>query len=200
MVLPSADMAMNRIHRKLCSSDKWAQMVEDQLLPWSLGGVELGENVLEIGPGYGANLRVLVNQVPSLTALEINPDLVDGLRREFDGRAEVMQGDGTAMPLPDNEFSSVVCFTMVHHIPTTGGQDALFAEALRVLRPGGTFAGSDGVARFKLRMLHFGDVYNPLPPNTLPDRLAAVGFTDIYTSTKDGSRQRWSARKPEYGK
>jgi len=51
-------MAMNRCHRWCCSSDRWTRHVEDELLPWALTGVRLGDNTLEIGPGYGAFLRV----------------------------------------------------------------------------------------------------------------------------------------------
>ncbi|WP_158888308.1 class I SAM-dependent methyltransferase [Amycolatopsis anabasis] len=189
-------MAMNWLHRKCCSSAKWARSVERDLLPWSLSGVELGDRVLEIGPGYGANLRVLADRVASLTALEIDGELLAGLRRRYGGRAEFVHGDGARMPLPDNDFDSVVCFTMLHHVPTARQQDALFAEALRVLRPGGTFAGSDGVHGLLFRLIHLGDTYNPVAPATLPDRLSAAGFTDVSVSTSDGSRQRWSARKP----
>ena len=40
--------------------------------PWALAGVELGDNTLEIGPGYGAILRVLVDKTPRLTSVEID--------------------------------------------------------------------------------------------------------------------------------
>ncbi|GHF16232.1 hypothetical protein GCM10010359_17110 [Streptomyces morookaense] len=47
-----------------------------------------------------------------------------------------MHGGGTHMPFADGRFDSVVCFTMLHHVPTPAAQDRLFAEAHRVLRPG----------------------------------------------------------------
>jgi hypothetical protein len=46
---------MNRIHIRLCSSDKWAKEVRERLLPWALRKVELGPDVLEIGPGAPRN-------------------------------------------------------------------------------------------------------------------------------------------------
>ena len=51
--------AMNRVHNLLCSSDWWARRVEEKLVPWGLNGVDLGEEVLEVGPGFGATTRVL---------------------------------------------------------------------------------------------------------------------------------------------
>ena len=62
------------------------------------------------------------------------------------------------------EFSSVVCFTMLHHVPTPPLQDRLCAEAFRVLGPGGVFAGSDGVHSLGCRIVHIGDTYNPVLP------------------------------------
>ncbi|UJW35394.1 class I SAM-dependent methyltransferase [Saccharothrix sp. AJ9571] len=189
-------MAMNWYHRRLCSSEKWAKLVEEEMLPWSLEDVELGDHALEIGPGYGANLRVLVDRVPSLTALEIDERMARDLERGHGARAKVIHGDGTAMPLPDDEFSSVVCFTMLHHVPTAAQQDRLFAEAFRVLRPGGVFAGSDGVHRLVFRLVHLGDTYNPIPHESLPRRLAAAGFEQVEVANPDGRQQRWRAVKP----
>ena len=55
-------MAMNLLHQRRCSSVGWADMVRDELVPWALADVELGDQTLEIGPGYGATLRALVER------------------------------------------------------------------------------------------------------------------------------------------
>ena len=130
-------MGMNVLHRLCCSSNYWAKAVERKLLPWALRDVELGERTLEIGPGYGANLRVLADKTPSLTCVEIDGPMADRLRDRYGSRAHIITGDGTATGLPEAQFSSVVCFTMLHHVPTPPLQDRLFAEAFRVLSPGG---------------------------------------------------------------
>lgn len=192
-------MAMNLLHRWLCDSTLWAKHVQHQLLPWALDGVDLGEHTLEIGPGYGANLRVLAHRTTDLTALEISAELADGIRKRFGDLAEVIHGDGAAMPLPDGTFSSVVCSTMLHHVPTVAQQDGLFAEAFRVLAPGGTFAGSDGVHGLGFRVIHLGDTYNPVEPDGLPARLEAAGFTEIQVHAR-GRYQRFRARKPSGGR
>ncbi len=88
----------------------------------------------------------------------------------------------------------MVCFTMLHHVPTPAVQDQLFAEAFRVLRPGGTFAGSDSAASTLFSILHFRDTCNPVSPDTLPDRLRAAGFDDVDVET-NGRRLRWRAVK-----
>ena len=187
-------MAMNLFHRMRCSSASWAEMVQDQLLPWALADVRLGDRTLEIGPGYGATLRVLVDRAATVTAVEVDQPMAERLNRLYGDRAHIMHGDGTNTGLPDNHFTSVVCFTMLHHVPTAGLQDRLLAEAHRVLTPGGVFAGSDGVPSLPFRLKHIGDVYNPVAPDDLARRLNRAGFTDIHID-KAGSRQRWRAIK-----
>ena len=183
---------MNWIHRRICSSEKWAVSVREEMLPWALSNVALGENTLEIGPGYGANLKVLVDQTENLTAVEIDPAMAADLNRQHGSRAKIIEGDGTDLDLPDSEFSSVVCFTMLHHVPTPDGQNDLFAEARRVLSSGGVFAGCDLVHSLKMRVLHIGDTYNPVPPQSLAQRLEMAGFRDVFTD-EWGGRQRWRA-------
>jgi SAM-dependent methyltransferase len=187
-------MAMNLAHRLLCSSDKWAAKVESDLLPWVLDGVQMGDNVLEIGPGYGANIRVLIDRVPHYTAVELDTLMAQRLDKLYGDRARIINGDGTDTGLPADEFSSVVCFTMLHHIPTADLQDRLFAEAFRVLRPGGVFAGSDSLSSLRFRLLHLRDVCNPATPQMLTTRLCAAGFVGVHVDTSN-DRQRWRAAK-----
>jgi len=62
-----------------------------------------GERVLEIGPGRGAlTERLLATPVGALTAVELDRDLVAGLRQRFgsDGRFTLVEGDALAVPLP----------------------------------------------------------------------------------------------------
>ena len=186
---------MNRVHRRICSSEDWARQVREQKLPWSLRDVDLGAKLLEIGPGYGATTRVLVDMAPDVTAVEVDEHSALDLQREFAGKATVLHGDGSRMSLPDNDFSSVVCFTMLHHVPTRAMQDGIFAEAFRVLEPGGVFAGSDSRLSFRFRMLHIGDTMNVVDPDELPERLRRAGFEDVEVTLKEGAFK-FRATKP----
>ncbi|WP_370934025.1 class I SAM-dependent methyltransferase [Amycolatopsis sp. cg13] len=171
-------MPMNLMHRKLCSSERWAAAVADVLPDW-LARFELGDDVLEIGPGFGATTRVLVDALPRLTALEIDPASTRLLREKYGDRVDVVEGSGAEMPFADSRFSGVVCFTMLHHVPTDALQDRIFAEAFRVLRPGGTYCGVDSQLSFGFRLLHLGDTMNVLDADTLPARLRAAGFEQV---------------------
>ncbi|MCR6487299.1 class I SAM-dependent methyltransferase [Amycolatopsis sp. OK19-0408] len=188
-------MPMNLIHRKLCSSAKWADTVEERLKPW-LAERELGDDVLEIGPGFGATTKVLLDVVPKLTVLEIDHASSELLRAEYGDRAEVVEGSGAEMPFETGRFSAVVCFTMLHHVPTVGLQDAIFAEAARVLHPGGTYCGSDSQLSFRFRLLHIGDTMNVLDAATLPGRLERAGFERVEVKARPKEIVIFSAVKP----
>ncbi|GLZ52860.1 methyltransferase type 11 [Actinomycetospora sp. NBRC 106378] len=187
-------MPMNLMHRRLCSSADWATKVADRM-PRDLADVELGDDVLEIGPGYGATTRVLLDRVPHLTAVEVDEASAARLRVEFGDR--IVHGDGTALPFDDGRFSAVVCFTMLHHVPSRALQDRLFAEARRVLRPGGVFRGVDSQLSLRFRLLHVGDTMVVVDPGTLPGRLTTAGFApDPEVEVMSDTRLRFTARRP----
>ncbi|EOD69477.1 class I SAM-dependent methyltransferase [Amycolatopsis vancoresmycina] len=188
-------MPMNLIHRRICSSEKWAHKIEDRLTPW-LARFGLGDDVLEIGPGFGATTKVLLDVVPRLTVLEIDPASTELLRAKFGGRAEVVEGSGAEMPFEDGRFSAVTCFTMLHHVPTARLQDAIFAEAARVLRPGGTYCGFDAQLNFRFRLKHIGDTMNVLDAATLPARLEKAGFEQVEIDVRPKELVTFSAVKP----
>src|SRR5512139_3421811 len=110
---------MNGIHNVLCRSARWGRTVEERLLPWALRGVPLRGRVLEIGPGFGATTRVLAGACDDLTAVAIDPRHVARLAATLPGAVTVVEGDGTDLPFGDGTFDAVVCFTMLHHVPST---------------------------------------------------------------------------------
>jgi SAM-dependent methyltransferase len=190
------DDEMNRLHRWYCRSGRWKQKLEAEILPWSLKGVELGDDVLEIGPGPGLTTDWLQHRCTRLTCLEVDRGLAGGLeRRTAASRICVQCGDATAMPYPDCSFSNVVSFSVLHHVPSAALQNRLFAEAYRVLRPGGTFAGVDSTPSLLMRIFHIGDTMVLVDPAGLPVRLESVGFRETQTEIGTG-RFRFFARRP----
>jgi len=171
---------VNENHRQ-CGSDEWRAFVRDTILPWALGDVDLGDDVLEVGPGYGATTDVLGASVPTLTAVEIDDDLAAMLTQRYASNRSVtiVRGDATDLTFPDGRFSGAASFTMLHHVPTSDLQDRLFAEVARVLRPGGVFVAGDSLPSSELETHHEGDTYNPLDPNGLESRLRSAGFDEV---------------------
>jgi ubiquinone/menaquinone biosynthesis C-methylase UbiE len=175
---------MNEAHQK-CGSDEWRQAIREVILPWALGDTDLGDDVLEVGPGYGATTDVLSVAVPRLTSVEIDEELAAMLRERFADAptVEIVNADATSLAYPDERFTGAACFTMLHHVPTMALQDRLFGEIARVLRPGAALVASDSLASAELEAHHEGDTYNPVDPESLPDRLAAAGFERIDVRT-----------------
>ena len=187
---------MNEVH-EYCGSDEWRAMVRDVVLPWAIGDADLGDDVLEVGPGYGATTDVLGASVARLTAVEIDDALAAMLTERFAANpaVEIVHGDATALDLPDGRFTGAASFTMLHHVPTAELQDRLLGEVARVLRPGGVLVCGDSLASQELAAFHEGDTYNPVDPGALAERLQAVGFAEVEVKTNEFG---WSAvaRKP----
>jgi ubiquinone/menaquinone biosynthesis C-methylase UbiE len=139
----------------------------------------LGDDVLEIGPGPGRTTEVLATQVEHLTAVEVDDVLAAALAERMSGsHVEVVHADATDLPFANGRFSSALSFTMLHHVPSVEAQDKVLAEVARVLRPGGTFAGTDSPDGDAFRELHLDDVCVPIDPDTFERRLREAGFSE----------------------
>jgi ubiquinone/menaquinone biosynthesis C-methylase UbiE len=172
---------MNENHQKLMPSPEWAAHIHDDVLPVATHGVELGGELLELGPGPGAATEWLRHRVARLVAVEQDEEAAEKLAVRFaeDPVVEVVTGDATDLSYPDDSFDVVASCTMLHHVPTRAGQDRLLAEAYRVLRPGGAFLGSDSLPSDGLHHFHEGDTYNPVEPAAFLTRLQTAGFGEI---------------------
>jgi SAM-dependent methyltransferase len=175
---------MNSNHDNLCGSPEWAAHIQDEVLPVVTAQVDLGQEMLEIGPGPGAATAWLCQRVGRLAALEQDEAAATALAGKFPG-VEVTVGDATAMSYPDCSFDSVGSFTMLHHVPTTALQNQILAEALRVLRPGGVLVGSDSLPSDGLHGFHEGDTCHPVEPSAMLVRLQTLGFAAVMVAVDD---------------
>ena len=186
---------MNVLHRWICSSRHWKRKLEDDVLPVALNGLDLGDNVVEIGPGFGLTTAWLSQRIKRLTVVEIDNRLAQRLANTLRGtNVRVVRGDGTALPFNDKSFSGAVAFTMFHHVPSRRLQDRLFMEVCRVVQYGAIFAGVDSIGSRRMRLLHLRDILVPVDPGTLPCRLEAAGFGGV-SVTVAGGRFRFAARR-----
>ncbi|HEU0195395.1 MAG TPA: class I SAM-dependent methyltransferase [Gaiellales bacterium] len=177
---------MNQNHA-LCSTPEWAEFMESEVLEPVTAGLDLGDEMLEVGPGPGAATRWLRHRVKRLVALELDADAAARLADELAGtNVTVEVGDSTSAPYPEASFDSVGCFTMLHHLPTQHEQFRTLCEAFRVLRPGGVLVGADSLASQGLHEFHEGDTYNPIDPARLLVFLHAAGFGHAMVSVGDG--------------
>jgi hypothetical protein len=68
---------MNENHLRMLSSPRWAEVLRTHVLPWLESAGELGDDVLEIGPGPGLvgsegydNERTQVPRYPAVLVIE----------------------------------------------------------------------------------------------------------------------------------
>jgi SAM-dependent methyltransferase len=186
---------MNDDHQKLCSSPEWTEHLQLKVLRPLLAGAELGEDMLEIGPGPGGATEMLRQKVRRLTALEVDADAAGALARRFAGsNVTVVEGDCADTRMPDESFDSIATFTMLHHIPTKKQQHATLTETFRMLRPGGVLIGSDSLASNDLHHFHADDTYNPVEPAWLLIQLLTLGFRPVAVTV--GDEITFTAHKP----
>jgi SAM-dependent methyltransferase len=191
-------MVMNENHARVCTSPEWAEYLQTEVLPALAVGVDLGADMLEIGPGPGAATEWLRHKVGRLTSVEIDEDAAALLRERYAGsNVEIVVGSGTNLGYPDGSFDSVGSFTMLHHVPTVAAQNRILAEALRVLRPGGVFLCSDSLASTGLHDFHADDIYNPIEPASVISRLQTIGFGKMTVTV--GEELRFAAWKDKDG-
>src|SRR5438477_11707961 len=76
---------MNEMHLEFLASPEWAKMLETDLLPWLLEVADLGDDVLEVGPGPGLTTDLLRLRTRKLTALELDPELSAALAARLAG-------------------------------------------------------------------------------------------------------------------
>src|SRR5436305_4390663 len=108
-----SNTAMNEMHLEFLASDGWAKMLETDLLPWIVESGDLGDDVLEIGPGPGLTTDLLRTRVPRVTALELDDDLAANLSERLKGtNVDVIHGDATNSGLSSDRFTTATCFSM----------------------------------------------------------------------------------------
>jgi ubiquinone/menaquinone biosynthesis C-methylase UbiE len=154
--------------------------------------------VLETCAGTGIVTRRLRDLLPAgtrLTATDLNAPMLDVARGKFAAgeQVEFQTADAMALPFPDQAFDGVVCQFGVMFFPDKAKS---FAEAYRVLKPGGHYLFSVWDAH---RHNAFGRIAHQVVAASIPadppqffqvpfgyhqldpvkDAVAAAGFTDL---------------------
>ena len=117
--------------------------------PFSLGPVDRGETVLDIGSGGGLDSLVAARMVGSggkVVGLDLSPDMVarayENLKQTDLTNVAFQEFSGEDLPFPDGSFDVVISNGVFNLIPAKG---RMLKEACRVLKPDGRLLIADQV-------------------------------------------------------
>lgn len=171
--------------------------VTDDLLGPSLGcgtpveaaGLQPGETVVDLGSGTGRDVFLAAERVgPTgrVIGVDMTPEMVAKARRAASAlgtsNAEFRLGEIEHLPLPDGIADAVISNCVINLLPD---KRPAFAEAFRVLRPGGRLVISDVVSRqplpesFKSAATWAACLAGAIPEGDYLGQVRAAGFTDV---------------------
>jgi SAM-dependent methyltransferase len=109
--------------------------------PFSIGRLESGEAVLDLGCGAGTDSLIAAQMVGPegrVAGIDMTPEMLVKARASAVAigvaHAEFVEGDVESLPFEDGTFDVVISNGVIDLVPD---KDVVFAELYRVLRPGG---------------------------------------------------------------
>ena len=115
--------------------------------PFSMGPLQPGEDVLDVGSGAGMDTLVAAQMVGpsgSVTGIDMTPEMVAKARGSVTemglDNVTIVEGSAEQLPFEDASFDVVISNGVIDLIPD---KDAVFSEITRVLRLGGRIQLAD---------------------------------------------------------
>jgi ArsR family transcriptional regulator len=140
--------------------------------------LRLGD-VLDVASGDGMHAELLAPQADRIVCLDLSRRVVDAGRERLSAvpNVEFRQGDMHALPFDEGAFDTVL---LLHALTYTTEPGKVFAEAARVLRPGGTLVASTlGAHRHEKAVAPYDHVNLGFEAETLERLAGEAGLHDV---------------------
>lgn len=168
--------------------------------PLALADLRPGETVLDLGSGAGFDCFLAAQKVGpqgKVIGVDMTPEMVAGARanaeREEYNNIDFRLGELENLPVPDESVDVIISNCVVNLSPD---KPRVFAEAFRVLKPGGRLMIMDMIARAplpdRLRSnpgLYCACISGAAEVETVRDMLSAAGFVSININFRDQDRE-----------
>jgi arsenite methyltransferase len=175
--------------------------------PVAIASLRPGETVLDLGSGAGFDCFLAAREVGPeghVIGVDMTPEMVARATQNAQTAGftwvEFRLGEIERMPVADACIDLIMSNCVVNLSPD---KPAVFAEAFRVLKPGGRIAIADTVATVDLpeearrdMALWAGCISGSATVNELHAMLQAAGFVDVRIEPKEGSREMISTWAP----
>ena len=153
--------------------------------------IALGSVVLDVGTGTGVFLPYLLRRIGKhgrLVALDWAEEMLKKARAKgFDGNIEYLHADVTSMPLGEEIFDVVVCYSSFPHFQDKPGS---LSEVNRILKKGGKLFICHTSSRAIINGVHrqIPAVQNDIIPDAgeLQIMLSAAGFAEVNICDNSG--------------
>jgi arsenite methyltransferase len=145
-----------------------------------------GERILELGFGPGRTIARLATLAAHVTGVDPSTVMVAAATRRnagpiAAGRVHVHQGDGNALPDPDQSIDAALS---VHTIYFWSDPTRTVTELARVLRPGGRLVLAFRPGEHPLPARLDPDIYHVPTTSQAIQWLQTAGFTDVQARTR----------------
>ncbi len=167
--------------------------------PQAIASLQAGETVLDLGSGGGFDCFLAAQAVGEhgqVIGVDMTPEMVSKARRNASeaglGNVEFRLGEIEHLPVADGSIDVIISNCVINLSPE---KERVFADAFRVLKPGGRLAISDVVATAEIPpevkqdfALYSGCVAGASSIDELESMLDRVGFVRVLVRPRDESK------------
>ena len=166
--------------------------------PCAFAAIKFGETVLDLGSGGGMDCFLAAKKVGNtghVIGVDMTPEMLSNARHDASKygykNIEFRSGEIENLPVADASVDVIISNCVINLSPD---KPRVFAEAFRVLKPGGRFAVSDMIAKVPLSerikndlSLYVGCISGAIYIDDLRKMLKEAGFGNIKIQLNDGS-------------